>query len=641
MEFLPKEIMQIAKDSKLDPEKKRKEIIKRFSEVIKLIGVEVIREGLSYPESKLIKGLSSRYIQEKLEELEIIKSTKKGYVITERAKVLWNTYLKELIESVINVRGEEATAVFNSSLSFETLLILTSGPKTFNELRKDLDLHEGSLSKVLNKYLGNLVVLEFRNNKKYYRINPVVEPAVKRLALLIDNLVEGRWDLLYTSLSQLKPTIAITSVLPIRESVEKDLELFREKHKVEDYFHRYEDLIHDHIIITYSYISEAETSEVIQAIIKEQSGFLDDSKYLKPILTLEKGKVCIGYDTKYITSLQQILNLLALFDNPVFNMLMIDDIEFPHVFLRKFKGPRLGREKIREILGVEDRPILQATFLPVEYLDIHRFTNLSRRLFRAGVDEISDHRTMIEGLDLFKERVQVISGLLDEIKSETGEQKIYYFHVYGEDYEERLDELKSAENKGIGIALAPLSFGIPSTFRVLKSIEKEDRFPVLFGLLLQVPFTKYARKFLTEKGEILSGFGISMKVLIKFFVLLGGDEIVVDPPLYPFSDREEIKIQCKILDGYFKGFKKPFPVFLGGIRPFNIPMLISEYGKDIVLNFTTWSLRIAERRGFSIERSISAFRQAIEIGTMGEQRLKIDEERFKDFLDHFEFYKNT
>jgi hypothetical protein len=39
MEFLPKEIMQIAKDSKLDPEKKRKEIIKRFSEVIKLIGV--------------------------------------------------------------------------------------------------------------------------------------------------------------------------------------------------------------------------------------------------------------------------------------------------------------------------------------------------------------------------------------------------------------------------------------------------------------------------------------------------------------------------------------------------------------------------------------------------------------------------
>ena len=636
MEFLPEKITRIARESKPNSEEKRKEIIKCFSEIIKLVGENAIQECLRCPELKLIKGLTSRYFQKKLEELEIIKFTKGGYIITDKARYLWSKYLKELVDRVIDLRGEKASEVFHSRLSLETLLSLASEPKTFNELRKDLDIHEGSLSKVLNK-LGNLVVIEPRGKKKYYRIYPALEPAIKRLASLIQNLVEGRWDLLHISASQPELTTAIIPVLPIREDVKRDLELLWEERKIEDYFYRYEDLVHDHIIITYSYVSGAQESEVIEAITKEQSGFLGDSKYLKPVFTPEKGKIRIGYDIKYITSLQQVLNLLALFDAPVFDMLMIEDIEFPNAFSQKFKGPRFGREGIREILKVKDRPLLQATFLPAEYLDTKHVIDLSRRLFLAGVDEISDHRTMIEGLNPFRERVQAICGLLDEIKSETDEQKIYYFHLYGEDYEERLDILKEAKGKGIGIALAPLSFGIPSTFYVLDDVG--GRFPVLFGLLLQVPFTKYARKFITERGELLSGFGISMKVLIKLFVLLGGDEIVVDPPLYPFSDREEVKIQCKILDGYFKHFKKPFPVFLGGIRPFKIPSLISNYGKDIVLNFTTWSLYIAEKRGFGIERSINAFRQAIEIGRMYAQKLKVDEKRFKDFLDHYKFYE--
>jgi len=636
VEFLPKKVVDIAKESELNSEEKRRKIIECFSEIIKLIVDEAVQESLRYSGSKLIKGLNSRYFQKKAEELEIIKSTNGGYIITEKARVLWDNYLKEIVNKIINLRGEEATAVFNSRLSLKTLLSLASEAKTFNELRKELDVHEGSLSKVLNKYLGNLVIIELRGKKRYYQINPALEHAVKMLDSLISNLSEGRWEILYMHPSQQKSTFTTTSILSIRGEVGRDLRFLREERRVEDYFYRYQDLINDHIIITYSYVSAAQESEVMQAIIKEQSGFPKDSKYLKPIFTPEKGKVRIGYDIEYITSLQQILNLLALFDAPIFNMLMIDDIEFPDSFSQKFKGPRFGREGIREILGVKDRPLLQATFLPVENLDINYVTNLSRRLFLAGVDEISDHRTMVEGLNSFRERVEALCGLLDEIKSNNGDQKIYYFHIYGEDYEERLDILKNTKCSGIGVALAPLSFGIPSTFRVLNSIE--GRFPVLFGLLLQVPFTKYARKFLTEKGEILSGFGISMKVLIKFFVLLGGDEIVVDPPLYPHSDKEEVKIQCIILDSYFKDFKKPFPVFLGGIRPHNIPTLISEYGRDIVLNFTTWSLHIAEQRGFSIERSISAFKQAIEIG-MSAEKLKIDKKKFKDFLDHFEFYE--
>ena len=148
VEFLPKKVVDIAKESELNSKEKRRKIIEYFSEIIKLIVDEAVQESLRYSGSKLIKGLNSRYFQKKAEELEIIKSTNRGYIITEKARVLWDNYLKEIVNKIINLRGEEATAVFNSSLSLKTLLSLASEAKTFNELRKELDVHEGSLSKV-------------------------------------------------------------------------------------------------------------------------------------------------------------------------------------------------------------------------------------------------------------------------------------------------------------------------------------------------------------------------------------------------------------------------------------------------------------------------------------------------------------
>lgn len=285
-----------------------------------------------------------------------------------------------------------------------------------------------------------------------------------------------------------------------------------------------------------------------------------------------------------------------------------------------------------KLLDINDRPLLQVVFLPEENLDIQTVKNLSKRLFVAGVDEMCDNQIVIDNLQNFRERVETITQVIDDVKKDYG-HKIYYFYIYGDDYEDRLDILKEINSKGIGLGLSPITLGFPLTSHIINKY----KYPVQVHLTLHAPFTRYAKRGISKEGELLSGFGISMNALLKFFVLLGGDEINVDSPLlYHFEDWET-KIQCDTLNYYFKELKNPFPVLVGGINPISVLFLIKSFGKDIVLKFTTSELAKTEKLGFSIERSINAFKQAIEIATS--EKKEITDEKYKDYIDSFKFYR--
>jgi ribulose 1,5-bisphosphate carboxylase large subunit-like protein len=543
-----------------------------------------------------------------LEEYGLIKYISEGYAATKFGREIWDSVSR-------------LEVIPKSYLAVKVLLSL-SKPKKFLELKKELKVNEGSLFRALKFLADNTLIVKKDDS---YSLSPTVD--VSKLNILISNYTDLIKDASYDR--------SLESLTFPKEKEIEILDLFEEEKKEKSYetkkkLLREEDLIKDHIIISYSYSSRSETNEIINSILKEQSG-LSNSKYVKPLYTFEKDTIKFAYNMRYVTTLQTLLSLLALHDIPILDALMVEDIRFPRKFIKKFKGPKFGREGIRKLLNVYDRPLLQAVFLPEENLDMQNVKSLGKRLFTAGVDEMCDHRIIVENIKNFRDRAETITQIIDEIKSDFG-QKIYYFLIYGEDYEERLDILKETKSKGIGIGLAPLTLGFPLTY----NITKKYNYPVIYGLILQVPFTRYAKRGISKEGEFLPGFGISMNVLLKFFVLLGGDEIHVDPPLYPTYEKWKIKIQCDILNYYFEELKKPFPVLIGGVTPVTIPSLIKNYGKDIILKFTTSKLNKAEKLGFSIERSINAFRQAIEIAATGEK--EITEEKYKDYIDSFKFY---
>jgi len=541
-----------------------------------------------------------------LEDYGIINYTNKGYLATNFAKGLWDSI-------------DELTIIPNSTLSIKILLSLKSKPKTFTELKKNLKVNEGSVFRVLKFLASNKMIVKEAN---YYNLASLAN--LSKLDNLVSRYAELIKDASYNE--------SLQSIIIPKEKETEILDLFEKEKKIlKKSLWREEDLIKDHIIISYSYLSHSEAEEVINCIFKEQSGLINP-KYIKPLQTFEKNMIKLAYDIRYPTTLQKLLNLFCLHAVRVFDALMIEDLSFPKKFIKNFEGPKFGRDGIRKLLKVYDKPLLQSLFLPEENLNIKIIKNLSKRLFTAGVDEISDNQMILDNLKNFRERVETITQITDEIKGDFG-QKIYYFYIYGDDYEDRLDILKEIHSKSIGIGLSPITLGFPLISHILNMCN----YPTQFHLTLHAPFTRYAKREISNKGELLSGFGISMNVLLKFFVLLGGDEVYIDSPLYYHFEKWETKIQCDILNYYFKELKKPFPIIIGGVNPITIPSIIKYFGKDIILKFSIPKLIESEKLGFSIEKSINAFKQSIEIATSEEKEVSTD--KYKDYIDSFKFYK--
>ena len=612
--------MQVAKDipsklvngiikSKEKGETAQNSIIDYISKTIKLLAnptrKKMFLDCLDFPK-EFDKNPLTLYHLRMLEDYGIIGYTNKGYLATKFAKELWDSI-------------DELSVIPNSALSIKILLSLESKPETFTELKKNLKVNEGSLFRASTFLVNNKLITKEVN---YYKLTSLAD--ISKLYSLASKYTEliknASYDENFESI-----------VIPKEEEVEI-LNLFRkEKNDITNKnLWRMEDLINDHIIITCSYSSRSSVDEINDYIIKAHNASTT-SKLVKLLNTFEKNIVRFGYETKYIKSLQKLLNILHPHGWRIFNTMMIEDVNLPKKFIRKFRGPKFGGDGIRKLLDVHNRPLLQLSFLPEENLDIQDVKNLSKRLFIAGLDEMADNHSVMDDLRHFRSRVEEITEIIDKIKNDFG-QKIYYFHI-SEDYEDRLDILKENDSKCIGITFSPFILG----FQLTSSIINSYNYPTQFQLNLVPPLTRYAKRTISKEGELSPGFGININVILKLFVLLGGDEIPIESPFYNRYEGWETKIQCDILNYYFKELKKPIPLIFGGINPVNAPSFIKNYGSNINLKFTRLDLVDAEKSGFSLEKSISALKQAVKI-TCSEEK-EITEDKYKDYIDSFKFYK--
>jgi ribulose 1,5-bisphosphate carboxylase large subunit-like protein len=540
-----------------------------------------------------------------LEDYGIIKYTSKGYAATKFGRELWESISKVGI-------------LPNSYLTMKILLSL-SKPKRFIELKKELKINEGSLFRALNFLADNKLIMKKDGS---YSLSPLID--LSKLNIMIQRYAELIKDMSYDASSE-------SATFPKEKEIEI-LNLFEteEKKHAKKKIWREEDLIKDHVIISCSYTSPLEVDNIFNYILEEFCGSTNFAR-VKLLHSYEKNMIKLGYEEKYFTSLQKLLNLFHLHGWRAFDSLLIEDVKFPKKFIKKFKGPKFGRNGIRKLLGIKDRPILQAGLLPEEGFTIQSIKEPIKRLFLTGVDEASESFVTLDDLKTFRSRVETITQLIDDIKNECG-QKIYYFYIYGDECEERLDILKEAESKCVGIMFSPITIGFPLASRIICN----NNYPVQIHLTLLPPFIKYAKRRITKEGEVLPGFGISINVLLKLFILLGADEIPIESPFQGHYEWWETKVQLSILNNYFEELKTPFPVLFGGITPANTLTLIKNLHKDIVIKFRAWDLIKAERTGFSIERSINAFKQAIEIAMSGEK--EITEEKYKDYIDSLKFY---
>ena len=106
------------------------------------------------------------------------------------------------------------------------------------------------------------------------------------------------------------------------------------------------------------------------------------------------------------------------------------DLEFPKTFLDGFKGPKFGVQGIRNLLGVQDRPLLNNMIKPCIGLTPERTAELAYEAAVGGVDVIKDDELICDPpFCRLEERVKAVMEALKRADEEKGEKTLYAFNI--------------------------------------------------------------------------------------------------------------------------------------------------------------------------------------------------------------------
>jgi len=106
------------------------------------------------------------------------------------------------------------------------------------------------------------------------------------------------------------------------------------------------------------------------------------------------------------------------------------DLEFPKKFLDNFQGPKFGVPGIRNLLGVQNRPLLNNMIKPCTGLNPEETAKLAYEAARGGVDIIKDDELVSDAPHCrLIDRVKAVMPAIRRADEEKGEKTLYAFNI--------------------------------------------------------------------------------------------------------------------------------------------------------------------------------------------------------------------
>ncbi|MFT9493795.1 RuBisCO large subunit C-terminal-like domain-containing protein [Anaerosolibacter sp.] len=244
-------------------------------------------------------------------------------------------------------------------------------------------------------------------------------------------------------------------------------------------------------------------------------------------------------------------------------------LDLPDSILNAYKGPRFGREGLRRLLGVVERPLLFTALKPMG-LTNEELAELAYKFALGGIDIIKDdHGLSNQSFSTFEERVKLCAEAVHRANHETGNRSIYMPNITAP-YGEVLDRGRLAKSLGAGgLLIAPGLTGLDA----MRAVAENDDIglPVMSHPAFQGSY-------------VLGDSGLSHQVLFGQIPRLAGADGTVYPNFggrFSFS-REECQgiARASMLP---MGHLKPiFPCPAGGMSLQSIPESLKVYGKDVI-----------------------------------------------------------
>lgn len=245
--------------------------------------------------------------------------------------------------------------------------------------------------------------------------------------------------------------------------------------------------------------------------------------------------------------------------------------ELPEQLLKHFRGPRFGRQGLRDLLGVHDRPLLSTAIKPMG-LSPGELADYARQFALGGIDLIKDdHGLADQSFCTFEERVQLIGEAVREANAETGLNCIYAPNITAP-VDLIVQRARFARQSGAGGYL--VSPGLVG-FDTMRLIADDDQaaLPILCHPAFMGSFT------VSPTG------GIGHGALYGQICRLAGADVVIFPNYggrFSFSE-EECRDIIRGTECAMGNLQPIFPSPAGGMKVDRVAELCSFYGNDSVL----------------------------------------------------------
>jgi ribulose-bisphosphate carboxylase large chain len=248
----------------------------------------------------------------------------------------------------------------------------------------------------------------------------------------------------------------------------------------------------------------------------------------------------------------------------------VERLDLPDSLLAGFRGPRFGRQGLREYLGVTGRPLLCTALKPMG-LSAADLADLAYQCALGGIDIIKDdHGLADQPFSPFEERVRRCAEAVARANRETGRRSIYMPNVTAP-AGQVVARARFARQAGArGLLVCPGITGLDA----MRTLADDDAvgLPVMAHPALQGPFV-------TSPDN-----GISHFALFGQIARLAGADATIYPNWggrFSFS-----KAECQaIAAGSAEPMGPLLPIFPtpgGGMTLERIPELLEVYGQDVI-----------------------------------------------------------
>lgn len=248
----------------------------------------------------------------------------------------------------------------------------------------------------------------------------------------------------------------------------------------------------------------------------------------------------------------------------------VEAVEFPDHYLENFRGPRYGRQGLREMLGVADRPLLCTPLKPMG-LSCRELADLAYQFALGGIDIIKDdHGLVDQPFSRFAERVELCTKAVRRANKETGKSCVYAPNVTGP-AGVVMERARLAKRIGAGgLLVAPGLTG----FDTMRRLADDDD----IGLPI-ICHPAFLGGFVTSPES-----GISHSILFGKLVRLAGADATIFPNYggrFSFS-REACGGIASETARPMGRIKPIFPAPGGGMSLARIPEMREFYGNEVL-----------------------------------------------------------